>query len=156
MPFDSPKPGPRDADSFASFELESLADQLSRDAQWLAYKYPAHKPKLPLKQPRRLRWVAVGAAAVLLLLCVDGWLMWTRPAAGPSPELSEKNIAAAKTPPAGSLAGARSEAPVPRRMPLETRLPGLSLKDLNGAEKEAVLDLLEQRAPAPTNTSLSL
>jgi hypothetical protein len=151
MPFESSKPGPRDPDGLAP-ELESLADQLSRDAQWLASRFPAHKPSLPLKGPRRLRWVAFGAAAALVLLAVDAWWMWERPQA-PAPAA---DLAKAASPAASSVAGARSETASPRRLPLETRLPGISFKDLNGAEKEAVLDLLEERAPALTKTSLSL
>src|SRR5688572_7902604 len=162
MPFESSKPGPRDAESLAP-ELESLADQLDRDAQWLAFKYPAHKPQLPLARPRRLRWVAIGATAVLFFLAVDGWLMWQRPRE-PSPAL-QRDIVATK-PPAGSLAGAKPEAPASSRL-FEPRMPARRMpamfSELNGAEKEAVLDLLEDRARAerdrpqpPTNTSLSL
>jgi hypothetical protein len=153
MPFESSKTGPRGAESFSSPELESLADQLDRDAQWLATKYPAHKPRLPLERPRRVRWVAVGAAAALVFLAVDAWWMWTRPAVGIAPV---GDFVAAPTPPV-SVPGSKAETPASRRM-LETRLPavpGMPFNGLNGAEKEAVLDLLEQRAPEPNKTSLS-
>jgi hypothetical protein len=131
--------------------LESLADQLSRDAQWLAYRYPAHKPRLPLKQPRRLRWVAVGAVVALALLSLDAWRMWTRPA---RPQPAGPSEFAAAQPPA-NLNGKRSGVAIPKRQ-LGASMPPVSYKDLNGAEKEAVLDLLEERAPAITNASLSL
>ena len=143
----------RDADSFASPELEALAEQLGRDSQWLAERYPAHKPRLPLRRPQRLRWVAVGAAAVLMLLAVDGWRMWNRPA---SPTPTRDYVALpAPTPKAGVVLPGRRDGLSVQPAAIEARPPGLSFDKLNGAEKEAVLDLLEERAPA-LSTSLSL
>jgi hypothetical protein len=150
MPFEPTRP-PRDADSLASPELEALAEQLRQDAQWLVSRYPAHKPRLPLKRRHRMRWVAAGAVAVLLLLAVDGWRMWRRPASPGSSHTSEK-LAGTAVPPA-KMPGNRSEAFLPGNMSTPPQTRRLSLGDLNGAEKEAVLDLLEERTPKP---SLSL
>jgi hypothetical protein len=142
--------GRRERDSFLSPDLEMLAEQLAQDSQWLALNYPAAKPSLPLRKPRRFKWVAVAAVAALLLLAIDGWWLWNRPAA---PIVGPSNLVVA--PPAGSVRPA-SEVPLNRPALMETRLPGAMFKNLSGAEKEAVLDFLEERAPALPNTSLPL
>lgn len=145
------KPG-RQSESFLSPELQSLADQLVQDSQWLAMNYPAHKPRLPLRQPRRFRWVAVASVAVLVLLAIDGWWLWNRPAPrSPSPD----NVVAV---PAPVSPAARPRTVVPPITPaaVENRAPAALLKNLNGAEKEAVLDFLQERAQTLPKTSLPL
>lgn len=139
-------------ESFLSPELQSLAEQLAQDSQWLAMNYPAHKPRLPLRRARRFRWMAAASVAVLLLLAMDGWWLWTRPSpAGPP---SDKLVAVpVQVPPT-----ARPRTAVPAATPaaVDTRAPAALLKNLNGAEKEAVLDFLQERAQTLPKTSLPL
>lgn len=142
--------GRGERDSFLSPDLEALAEQLSQDSQWLALNYPAHKPR-KLRQPRRFQWVAVAAVAALVLLAIDGWRLWNRPA----PQNPVREGMAVLPVPSSAIQSASS---VPLSTPaiMETRVPGVMFKDLNGAEKEAVLDFLEERAPAFPSTSLPL
>jgi hypothetical protein len=150
MPFEQAKP-PADAERFASPELEMLADQLRHDAQWLAERYPAHKPRLPLGQPRRVRWLAVACVAALLLLAVDGWRMWRRPA---RPIQSPSDLASHRQQlPAKTVEALKEAAPASPAM-TNAGSPVFGYNDLNGAEKEALLDLLEKRPPANIKVSL--
>ena len=155
MPFESKNSGRsnrRRENSFLSPELEALGDQLEQDSQWLALSYPARKPQLPLRQPRRFKWVAVGAVVALVLVAIDGVWLWTRPAA---PSTSPEKFVSV---PAVSPAPVRPRNPMPTVTPaaVETRAPAALFKDLNGAEKEAVLDFLEERGQTLPKTSLPL
>jgi hypothetical protein len=143
MPFEPTKP-PHDADEFASPQIELLADQLRHDAQWLAAKYPAHKPRLPLARPRRLHWVAVASVAVLLLLAVDAWRMWHYP---PQTSLPKTFV-----PPPVTVVEQPADALAPL-IPAVTNPRPLGYSDLGPAEKEALLDLLEQQPTANVKVS---
>ncbi len=153
MPFEPLKP-PADAERFASPQLEALADQLRHDAQWLSAKYPAHKPRFPLARPRRLRWVAVASVAVLMLLAVDAWRMWTTPARPSLDDTVQTQLPAEKSVDAASGTGIIPSHPAMTNARPAAVPPNLGYNDLTGAEKEALLDLLEQRPPVRLRVSL--
>lgn len=153
MPSKQSNPG--DADRLASLELELLADQLRHDASWLAAAYPPQKPTVPRRPKRSYKWVAVGAAAVLLLVAADAWWLWQKP----SPEVSDIAKAPVTAVPATAsqspAAGPSFTVVAPRAMLPGASPPVRGYRDLNGAEKEALLDLLEQR-PVHKRASHSL
>jgi hypothetical protein len=149
MPFEQSKPPAEE--HFDSPEFELLSDQLRRDAQWLAARYPAHKPRLPLVRPRRLRWIAVASVAMLVLLAIDAWRMWNNPMPATSPP---DNMSVRATVPAVAPAIVKQKGLIEQAIPALTSPRPLGYNDLNPAEKEAVLDLLEERPPANLKISL--
>src|SRR5262245_5304492 len=143
---------PSDRDPLVSADLEFLAEQLSRDAQWISSKYPACKPETLARRPTRFRWVSVACAAALLLLAIDGWYLWSRPSATPNVgDLAEnKPVITTTTPVTPSPTSIIHPAAVKTR-PAAAVVNGQLFNNLNGAEKAAVIDLIEKKAIPDVN-----
>lgn len=144
---------PANRDPLVSADLEFLAEQLSRDAQWISGKYPACKPETLERRPMRFRWVSVACAAALLFLVIDGWYLWNRPqASAPIHHLADhKPVVTNPTP---TPAAAPIVHPVATTLPTAAVLKQPLFKDLNGAEKAAVIDLIEKKAIPDVKQSL--
>jgi hypothetical protein len=149
----SERPQPADRDPLVSADLEFLAEQLRRDAQWISAKYPACRPEILAARPRRFKWVAVACAAALVVLSVDGWYLWNRPQARPEISDLADSTNVATTP------VVVPETPGPTIHPAVQARPAAAVlnrgfNDLSGAEKAAVIELIEKRAIPDVKQSL--
>ena len=141
---------PTDRDPLVSADLEFLAEQLTKDAQWISGKYPACKPETLVRRPRRFKWVGVACAAALLFLAIDGWYLWSRPEVTPSVGDLATNQPVLTTPTPAS----EPPASIVHPASVKTRPAAALFNDLNGAEKAAVIDLIEKRAIPDVKQSL--
>jgi hypothetical protein len=131
-----------DEDEFVSPDLEALAEQLRHDACFLAERYPARLPEAIPAMPwaRRLApaiWSS--AAAAVLLACFGIWGL-----ANGSWELEGKTAPAARSTYPRRYDGQAHRAS-PARRGIPRSLPATFFHDLTGPEKEAVLDVFEER-----------
>lgn len=140
---------PTNRDPLVSADLEFLAEQLSRDAQWISSRYPACKPKEPLRRPRRIKWLSVACAAALLLLAIDGFYLWSRPARH---DALDSRVAVEA--PAVPSKAASTPAPRPISTPSRAAAAIPLLNQLNGPEKAGVMELIEQGAISDLKQSL--
>lgn len=129
-------------DEFASADLELLADQLRQDADYLAMRYPACVPeRLPtVSLARRFAPALWSSAAAALLLVATG--VWG--VASGTIELIDPP-APVRPHPATQRLTLQDRRPSPVKRELPRSMPATFFHDLTGPEKEAVLDLFEER-----------
>jgi hypothetical protein len=139
---DFPLAADMSGDEFASPDLEALAEQLRHDAQYLAARYPARLPDaLPTMPWARRVAPALWSSAVAAVLLM-GFGLWGL--ANGSWELEGKTAPAARSTYPRRFDGQTHRAS-PTRRGLPHSLPATFFHDLTGPEKEAVLDVFEER-----------
>ena len=128
-------------DEFASPDLEALAEQLRHDADYLASRYPARLPdELPSMSWSRRLAPAIWSSAVAAVLLL-GFGLWGL--ADGSWDLEGKTAPATRSYPRRFDGQAHRASPLRRGLPRS--LPATFFHDLTGPEKEAVLDVFEER-----------
>ena len=141
MPSERTDVHPPQADEFASPDLELLAEQLTADAAYLAGLYPARqRPPRAIVRRRRalpLRW-SRAAAATIAVAC--GWWGFTGPY-----DWSED------AGPGRAPLNRWTTQPLPAAAPM---MPAAFFFELTAPEKEAVLDLFEERVLVQASLSI--